>query len=68
MDAALRVWDDEQCAAGNQLVSLGQALGEALVTHVPDWRAMNPETMERWYAGVIAGKRWYQIDEIPKRH
>jgi len=67
VDAALRGWDDEQCAAGNQLVSLGQALGEALVTHVPDWRAMNPATMERWYAGIVAGRRWYQIDEIPKR-
>ena len=67
VEAALQLWDDEQCAAGNQLVSLGQALGEALVTHVPDWSAMNPATMERWYAGVIAGKRWYQIDEIQRQ-
>jgi len=65
--AGLRVWGDEQCAAGNELVSLGQALGEALVTHVPDWRTMDPATMERWYAAIIAGKRWYEIDEIPNR-
>jgi len=68
VETALRVWDDEQCAAGNELVSLGQALGKALVTHVPDWRAMTPATMERWYAGIIAGKRWYEIDEIPMWH
>ena len=24
---------------------------------------MNPERMEKWYAAVIAGKSWYQIDE-----
>jgi 2-polyprenyl-6-methoxyphenol hydroxylase-like FAD-dependent oxidoreductase len=67
VEAALQRWDDEQCIAGNQLVSLGQALGEALVTRVPDWSAMNPATMESWYAGVIAGKNWYQINEIPKQ-
>ena len=66
LDSALQAWDNERCAAGNELVSLGQALGEALVTRVPDWRAMNPETMERWYAEVIAGKRWYEIDEMTK--
>ena len=66
LDAALQAWDDERCVAGNQLVSLGQALGEALVTRVPDWNAMNPAMMERLYAGVIAGKSWYEIDEIPK--
>lgn len=62
----LVAWDDEQCPAGNQLVSLGQALGEALVTDVPEWNAMNPATMERWYTEVIADKSWYQIDEIGK--
>jgi 2-polyprenyl-6-methoxyphenol hydroxylase-like FAD-dependent oxidoreductase len=67
VEAALQMWDDQQCAAGNELVSLGQALGEALVTRVPDWSAMNPATMESWYADVIAGKNWYQINEIPKR-
>jgi len=66
LDATLQAWDNERCAAGNQLVSLGQALGEALVTRVPDWSAMNPAMMERLYAGVIAGKSWYEIDEIPK--
>jgi len=66
LDAALQAWDDERCTAGNQLVSLGEALGEALVTRVPDWNAMNPATMERMYAGVLAGKSWYEIDEIPK--
>jgi hypothetical protein len=65
LEAAVQLWDDERCAAGNELVNLGEALGEALVTRVPDWKAMDPETMERWYAAVIAGKRWYQIDEIP---
>jgi len=67
VEAALQVWDDEQCASGNQLVSLGQALGDALVTRVPDWSAMDSATMERWYAHVIAGKSWYQIDEIRKQ-
>jgi len=66
LDAALQAWDDERCAAGNQLVSLGQALGEALVTRVPDWSAMNPAKMEALYAGVTAGKNWYELDEIPK--
>ena len=66
LDAVLQAWDDERCAAGSQLVNLGQALGEALVTRVPDWSTMNPAMMERLYAGVIAGKSWYEIDEIPK--
>jgi 2-polyprenyl-6-methoxyphenol hydroxylase-like FAD-dependent oxidoreductase len=66
LDASLQAWDDERCAAGNQLVSLGQALGEALVTRVPDWSAVNPLMMERLYAGVLDGKSWYEIDEIPK--
>lgn len=67
VDAALKAWDEEQCPAGNQLVSLGQALGEALVTGVPEWKAMNPAKMERWYTEVIAGKSWYQIDEVGKQ-
>lgn len=67
LKSALKVWDEERCAAGNELVRLGRALGEALVNRVPDWRTMNPERMEQWYAGVIAGKSWYQIDEIPKQ-
>ena len=66
LDAALQAWDDERCAAGNQLVSLGQALGEVLVTRVPDWSAMNAAMMEQLYARVIADKSWYEIDEIPK--
>jgi 2-polyprenyl-6-methoxyphenol hydroxylase-like FAD-dependent oxidoreductase len=66
LDAALQAWDDERCAAGNQLVSLGQALGEVLVTRVPDWSAMNPAKMEALYARVTAGKSWYELDEIPK--
>jgi 2-polyprenyl-6-methoxyphenol hydroxylase-like FAD-dependent oxidoreductase len=66
LNAALQTWDDERCVAGNQLVSLGAALGEALVTRVPDWSAMNPAMMERLYADVLAGKSWYEIDEIPK--
>ena len=68
LKSALKAWDEERWAAGNELVSLGQALGEALVNRVPDWRTMNPETMEKWYAAVIAGKSWYQIDEIQKQH
>ena len=68
LKSALKAWDEERWAAGNELVSLGQALGEALVNRVPDWRTLNPETMEKWYAAVIAGKSWYQIDEIQKQH
>ncbi len=67
IEDALAAWDNEQCPQGNQLVNLGQALGEALVTDVPDWKAMNPVTMEQWYTNVVSGKTWYQIDEIAKR-
>lgn len=50
VDEALEAWDQTQCAAGNQLVSLGQALGKSLVTEVPDWHSMGPAEIEQWFA------------------
>jgi 2-polyprenyl-6-methoxyphenol hydroxylase-like FAD-dependent oxidoreductase len=63
LDAALEAWDSAQSVTGNQLVALGRSLGEALVTHVPDWKSMNADSMKQWFATVMSGQRWYGVDE-----
>lgn len=34
-------------------------MGEALVTHSPDWKIMNHEKTEKWWFELMQGKTWY---------
>jgi len=63
IDGALEKWDQARSAAGHALVTLGEALGRALVTEVPDWSAMSWAEMEAWWESSMRGHRWYPIAE-----
>jgi hypothetical protein len=67
LDDALESRDSAQSVTGNKLVALGRSLGEALVTHVPDWKSTNEDSMKQWFATVMGGQRWYVVDEAPGR-
>lgn len=50
-------WDDvlaryqaERHPAGAALVRVARSMGYAMVEHTPDWAAMTPDLMERWWA------------------
>ena len=36
-----------------------KAMGEALVSHTPDWHSMDQESTDAWWARVMQGKVWY---------
>ncbi|MBW0090705.1 NAD-binding protein [Pseudonocardia sp. KRD-184] len=52
-------YDEARRAASNDVVELGRRIGEAQVTHTPDWLAMTPEDYERWAEDTLAGRRLY---------
>lgn len=56
LDAALEEWDQEQTRAGNELVVFGRQLGRALVTAVPDWSAMDEESLRAWFDSIVTVK------------
>lgn len=34
-------------------------MGEALVTHSPDWMQMNQQSMDQWWKDVMQGRKWH---------
>jgi 2-polyprenyl-6-methoxyphenol hydroxylase-like FAD-dependent oxidoreductase len=63
IDGALETWNRERSAVGHDLVTLGEALGRALVTEVPDWAAMGSAEMDAWWDRAIHGHTWYPVAE-----
>jgi len=62
-DASELSWDDvcdayneARCAEARQLVTLGQRLGEFLVTNVPPWDKMSPSDYEEWSKIMMSGQ------------
>ena len=64
IDGALETWDRARSAVGRELVTLGEALGRALVTEPPDWAAMSSAEMEGWWESSMRGHRWYPVAEV----
>ena len=48
VDAALAEYDTERVEAGDQVVKLGQAVGDDTVLNAPDWAASDPTTFAAW--------------------
>ena len=61
IDAALEAWGRARTAAGNDLVTLGEALGRTCVTDVPDWTAMDSAETEAWWESAMRGRSWYPV-------
>jgi 2-polyprenyl-6-methoxyphenol hydroxylase-like FAD-dependent oxidoreductase len=61
IEAALEIWDRERSAAGHELVTLGEALGRAVVTGVPHWTAMDAAETEVWWENAMKGRTWYPV-------
>ena len=61
IEAALTTWDRARTTAGHDLVSLGEALGRAVVTEVPDWTAMDAAQTEAWWETAMKGRTWYPV-------
>jgi 2-polyprenyl-6-methoxyphenol hydroxylase-like FAD-dependent oxidoreductase len=61
IDAAIEKWDRERSAAGHELVALGEALGRAVVTEVPDWTKMDAAATEAWWTNAMKGRTWYLV-------
>ena len=53
LDSALARYSRSQARSGNDLVRFGRQLGEALVTAIPDWSAMDAAAMERWFSSIV---------------
>ncbi|MGH8517230.1 MAG: FAD-dependent monooxygenase, partial [Panacagrimonas sp.] len=53
LDIALAHYSESQTRSGNQLVRFGRQLGEALVTSIPDWSAMDAAAMEKWFSSIV---------------
>ncbi|MFD6281270.1 FAD-dependent monooxygenase [Streptomyces sp. NPDC060209] len=63
LSAALAAYDEDRRAVGNQLVSLGRALGQAQVEDTPDWQTMSPQKMAAWTLATLNGKSHYLYEE-----
>lgn len=53
LDAALERYSRSQTRSGNHLVRFGRQLGEALVTSIPDWSAMDAAAMSTWFSSIV---------------
>ena len=63
---AVDTWDEvaggfsrERVTADNKIVELGRRIGDAQVSHTPDWGAMTPADFEEWTAATLAGESLY---------
>ncbi len=68
IDEALSAWDRERTAAGHDLVTLGEALGRAVVTDVPDWSVMDAAGTEAWWESAMKGRTWYPVADVKTAH
>ena len=66
IDGALEAWNRERSAVGNDLVTLGEALGRALVPEVPDWAAMDWPQTEAWWESAMRGHSWFPVAEAAR--
>lgn len=57
-------WSDNQTTIASQQLSLSKSMGEALVTHSPNWQNMNHELMEEWWKTVMRGNSWYTMQSV----
>lgn len=53
------LWKEKQQALLTEESHKAKCMGEALVTHTPDWQLMGQESMEQWWLTVMQGKNWY---------
>ncbi len=53
------LWKQNQQQQLIEETQKAKAMGEALVSHTPDWHLMDQESMDAWWAKVMQGKIWY---------
>jgi 2-polyprenyl-6-methoxyphenol hydroxylase-like FAD-dependent oxidoreductase len=67
LDAALTLYDQERCGAGNALVELGRRLGQTQVEQTPDWTSMTADDFDTWIRTALAGQPLYHYGNVPDR-
>jgi 2-polyprenyl-6-methoxyphenol hydroxylase-like FAD-dependent oxidoreductase len=60
---AVAAYDAQRTEQGNQLVSIGRALGRAQVEDTPDWNAMDAAGMAAWAEAMLNGRPHYLYGE-----
>lgn len=55
----LAEWNKTQLEFANHQVILSKNMGEALVTHTPEWSEMDTNAMDEWWAKLMSGRHWY---------
>lgn len=61
-DQALIKWNAKQWPKSKNLVALGEAIGNAMVTNPPDYEVMDEVSALKWWdESVVAGRSWYII-------
>ena len=53
------MWKHKQSLLLSDEIPKATRMGEALVTHSPDWKTMNPQTMDGWWDEVMQGRKWH---------
>ncbi|MFJ1266959.1 NAD-binding protein [Legionella lytica] len=53
------LWKESQHQQLIEETQKAKAMGDALVSHTPDWNSMDQESTDAWWAKVMQGKAWY---------
>ncbi|MBP6918405.1 MAG: NAD(P)-binding protein [Legionellaceae bacterium] len=53
------MWKNSQSQLFSDEIPKATRMGEALVTHSPDWMQMNPDSMNQWWGDVMQERRWH---------
>ena len=56
-------WKLMQQKTNFEEIQKAKNMGEALVTHQPDWYAMSQESTDQWWSHIMQGKTWYGTDK-----
>lgn len=53
------MWKENQQVLLREEIQKAKCMGAALVSDPPDWKSMNQELTQQWWAQVMQGKTWY---------
>lgn len=59
LSALTSTWKEMQQSLISEESQKAKTIGEALVTNPPNWKLMDQQLTDEWWAGVIQGKTWY---------
>lgn len=57
-------WKILQTKANSDEIQKANMMGRALVTHSPDWNALDQASTDQWWNDVMQGKTWYATESV----